>query len=105
MKKYLLSASAIALAVGFTAFTVKRDVTLYRYDGLQSESERKIATNYTKTDSDIICFGSGNECAVVMSSDNGDHPDFTNVTFQPATGFPKSGGTFLFNLESQLISK
>jgi hypothetical protein len=98
MKKYLLSVSAIALAVGFTAFTVKEDVTLYRYDGLQSESERKIATNYTKMDADIICLGSRNECAVVMSSDNGDHPDFTNVTFQAGTGFPNGGGAFLFNL-------
>ena len=98
MKKYLLGASAIVLAVGFSAFTVKKDVTLYRYDGLQSENERKIATNYTKSDSDIFCLGSGNECAVLMSSDNGDHPDFTNVTFQPGTGFPKSGGALLFNL-------
>ena len=98
MKKYLLSASAIALAVGFSAFTVKKDITLYLYGGSQSESERKIATNYTKSEADVICFGSGNECAVLMSSDNGDHPDFTNVTFQPGTGFPKSGGAFLFNL-------
>lgn len=99
MKKYLLSASAIALAVGFTAFTVKKDVTLYRYDGVQTENERKIATNYTKMDTDIICLGSGSECAVVMSFDSGDHPDFTNVTFQPGTGFPKSGGALLFNLK------
>ena len=87
------------MAIGFSAFTGKKDVTLYVYDGVQSESERKIATNYTKTDADIICLGSGNECAVLMSSDNGDHPDFTNVTFQPGTGFPKSGGAFLFNLQ------
>src|SRR4051812_19124557 len=98
MKKYLISASAIALAVGFSAFTVKKDITLYLYDGLQSESERKVVTNYTKSDDDIICFGSGNECAVLMSSDNGDHPDFTNVTFQPGTGFPKSGGALLANM-------
>ena len=99
MKKYLLSVSAIALAIGFSAFTAKKDVTLYRYDGLQSENERKIATNYTKMDSDIICLGSGNECAVVMSFDNGKHPDFTNVTFQPGTGFPLSGGALLFNMK------
>lgn len=98
MKKYLLSATAIALAVGFTAFTVKKDVTLYLYNGLQTETERKIATNYTKSESDLICFGSGNECAVVMSIDNGEHPDFTNVTFQPGTGFPQSGGSLLGNM-------
>ena len=98
MKKYLLGVSALALAVGFTAFTVKKEPSLYRYDGSQSENERKIATNYTKSDDNIICFGSGNECAVLMSTDNGDHPDFTNVTFQPGTGFPKSGGALLFNL-------
>ena len=99
MKKYLLSVSAIALAIGFTAFTVKKDVTLYRYDGLQTENERKIATNYTKMASNIFCLGSGNECAVLMSFDSGDHPDFTNVTFEPSTGFPKSGGALLFNLK------
>ena len=98
MKKYLLGVFAIALAVGFSAFKVKKDVTLYRYNGLQTENERKIATNYTKSESDIICLGSGNECAVLMSFDSGDHPDFTNVTFQPGTGFPKAGGAFLFNL-------
>ena len=63
------------------------------------DDKRKIATNYTKMDSDIICLGSTDECAVVMSFDNGDHPDFTNVTFQPGTGFPKSGGSLLFNLK------
>ena len=99
MKKYLLGVFAIVLAVGFTAFTAKKDVTLYRYDGLQSENERKIATNYTKMTSNIFCLGAGNECAVVMSFDNGDHPDFTNVTFQDGTGFPKGGGAFLFNLQ------
>ena len=99
MKKYLLSASAIVLAVGFTAFKSKKDVTLYRYEGLQTENERKMATNYTKMASDIFCLGSGNECAVLMSFDNGDHPDFTNVTFQPGTGFPTGGGALLFNLK------
>ena len=99
MKKYLLSVSAIALAVSFSAFSVKKDVTLYRYDGLQSENERKIATNYTKMTSSIFCLGSGNECAVVMSFDNGEHPDFTNITFQPGTGIPNGGSDFLFNLQ------
>jgi len=98
MKKYLLSVSAIVLAIGFSAFKAKKEPSLYKYNGLQTESERKIAANYTKSESDIFCLGSGSECAVLMSSDNGDHPDFTNVTFQPGTGFPKSGGALLFNL-------
>lgn len=99
MKKYLLGASAIVLAVGFSAFKVKEDVTLYRYNGLQTEAERKIATNYTKSTSSIFCLGTGNECAVLMASDNGVHPDFTNVTFQPGTGFPNGGSDFLYNLK------
>lgn len=101
MKNYLFGIIAIVLAIGFSAFKMpvkgkKFTNTIYRYDGTQSEVERKKAANYTKVAS-ISCSGTDNECAVTLNADFGTHPDFTNVSFAMTTGFPNGGTAWVSN--------
>lgn len=101
MKKNILGLSAIALAIGFSAFNLpsssKLVNTIYQYTGPQPQSisSRQSASNYTKVSS-ITCPNGEDECAVTLTDDFGTQPNFTNVTFD-ASGFPNGGSAFVSN--------
>ena len=116
MKKYLLGTFAIALAVGFSAFTKPEarihkgakfttQDTWYSYVGTQNSTERQKAANYTgpTTTQPTCSTGTINECTVkstvtLVGGVPPANPDFTNATFDGTTGMPNIGsGTIVDN--------
>lgn len=99
MKKNLLGLVAIVAALGMSAFDTFRVDTIYQYNTTdQTKTARETATNYIKVSS-VTCSGTGNECAVTLTKDNGTNPDFSSglVTFDATTGMPNGGSTFVNN--------
>lgn len=115
MKKYLFGLLAIAVAVGFSAFTKAPSIKgkkfttgdyYYIFGGSQTVSDREAAANYSspQLSAPSSCPNITNECAVkvtVTLDIHGNppaHPDFTNVTFDGSTGYPNGGTAFKANL-------
>lgn len=108
MKKYFLSSLAIAVAVGFSAFTtIKANARAnsdyyFVYTGTsQSPSALSNPANYEYKGSTPSCGGGADECAVEVSLSSAPTLDSTlpsgDVTFNAITGVPDGGTDFVAN--------
>jgi len=112
MKKYVIGIFALALALGFTAFThipksPKPTVTdyYYQFSGMQTQLDRKTSTKYinptTTAPNGITCpSGSVNQCYlhVQLTGTAPTNPNFSGWTFD-ANGFPLTGTGFSSNIK------
>jgi len=87
MKKIIIPAAAVALALSFSAFTSAKKVTSNFFEYTSSsltESAIKNRANYQAASSDAACTASQNVCGVVLATakDIGTLPDATEFSSQ-----------------------